>query len=291
MKKYKIKKYGNFKLFKLKVFAVIFAILLWFVYLYFDNSESIHVELKNVSALRISSDLVLEIKSLSEKYGIQFSELFTYYSLENNFFENKIESDDKIEQNFIMNYDKIKSKYNSNEVKKYYDLINNICNDIKLFPIDSKYTKEYIYGDSWGGERTYGGKRIHKGCDIMDRENIRGRIPIVSMTDGKIQNIGWNEQGGYRIGVVSENENYYYYAHLDSYEKGIQEGKIVKVGDILGYMGDSGYGKEEGTKGKFPVHLHIGICPNSELTDEELWVNPYPFLRLVEKIDENIELE
>ncbi len=291
MKKRKIKKYGNFKLFKLKVFAVILAVLLWFVYLHLDMNENINVEIENVSALKISSDLVLEINNFSEKYGIQFSELFTYYSLENNFFENKVEADDKIEQNFIMNYDKIKSKYNFNEVKKYYDLINNICNDIKLFPIDSKYAKEYIYGDSWGGERTYGGKRIHKGCDIMDRENIRGRIPVVSMTDGKIHNIGWNEQGGYRIGVISENGNYYYYAHFDKYEKGIKEGKSVKVGDVLGYMGDSGYGKEEGTKGKFPVHLHIGICPNSELSDEELWINPYPFLRLVEKIDDDTETE
>ena len=33
---------------------------------------------------------------------------------------------------------------------------------------------------------------------------------------------------------------------------------IRKAGDFLGFMGDSGYG-QEGTKGKFPVHLHIGI--------------------------------
>ena len=47
-------------------------------------------------------------------------------------------------------------------------------------------------------------------------------------------------------------------------------------------MGDSGYG-EEGTKGKFPVHLHVGICPKTNLSEEELWINPYPFLRLIEK--------
>lgn len=283
MKKYKVKKYHSFKLFRMKVFAVIIAVLIWIMYLFFGTGKSINVELENVSALKISSDLVIEIKNFSEKYGIEFSEFFTYYSLENDFFENKIESDEKIEQNFIMNYEKVKNKYNFKEVKKYYDLINNIYNDIKLFPINPEFIDEYIYGDSWGGERTYGGKRIHKGCDIMDRENIRGRIPIISMTDGRISNIGWNEQGGYRIGIVTENENYYYYAHFDSYEKGLEKGKTVKCGDILGYMGDSGYGKEEGTKGKFPVHLHIGICPKTELTEDELWINPYPFLRLIEK--------
>ncbi len=289
MKKYKVKKYHKFTLFRMKIFAVIIAVLIWIIYLFFGTGESINVELENVSALKISSDLVIEIRNFAEKYGIEFSEFFTYYSLENNFFENKIESDEKIEQNFIMNYEKVKSKYNFKEVKKYYDLINNIYNDIKLFPISPEFIDEYIYGDSWGGERTYGGKRIHKGCDIMDRENIRGRIPIVSMTDGRISNIGWNEQGGYRIGVVTENGNYYYYAHFDSYEKGLEKGKTVKCGDILGYMGDSGYGKEEGTKGKFPVHLHIGICPKTELTEDELWINPYPFLRLIEKEAEDIK--
>ncbi len=281
-----MKKRKTKKIFYIRIIALLFAILIWIIYLLSPSEKTIDVQLENVSALKVSSDIVLKIKNLSLKYGMDFPELFTYYSIENNFFETKIETDEKIEQNFIINYNDIKNKYNKNEVSKYYTLINNIYNDIKQFPIDAKYSKEYIYGDSWGGERTYGGKRIHKGCDIMDRENIQGRIPIVSMTDGKIYNIGWNEQGGYRIGITSENGNYYYYAHFDSYASGIESGKTVKAGDILGYMGNSGYGKTEGTKGKFPVHLHIGICPKTDLTEDELWINPYPFLRLTEKTTE-----
>ena len=279
MKKYHKK---DKKMYFFKIAAIILAILLWCVYLLFSPKEKLDINIENVSALKISSEVIIELKNLSEKYAKDFSEFFTYYALENNFFENKIESDNKIEQNFIMNYDKIKDKYNFDEVKEYYELINNIYNDIKVFPIEEKYKEEYIYGDSWGSERTYGGKRIHKGCDIMDRENIKGRIPVISMTDGTVSNIGWNEQGGYRVGITSPNGNYYYYAHFDSYEDGIEKGKTIKCGDILGYMGDSGYG-EEGTKGKFPVHLHVGICPKTSLSEEEVWINPYPFLRLIEK--------
>jgi len=291
MRKYN--KYNNKKNIKMTLFritAVILAIIIWFLYLFSGSSENINVDIENVSALKVSSDMVLKIKELSEKYGIGFSELFTYYSLENNFFENKVEADDKIEQNFIMNYDKIKNKYSPEEVKKYYDLINNIYTDIKLFPIDSEYNEEYIYGDNWGSGRTYGGNRIHMGCDIMDRENIRGRIPVVSMTDGKISTIGWNEMGGYSIGILSSSGNYYYYAHLDSYKEEFKTGKNIKCGDILGYMGDSGYGKKEGTKGNFIVHLHIGISPNTELIND-FWINPYPFLRLVEKTNSSEENE
>ena len=44
-------------------------------------------------------------------------------------------------------------------------------------------------------------------------------------------------------------------------------------------MGDSGYG-DEGTTGKFPVHLHLGIY--LEEPDEEISINPYWILRYVE---------
>ena len=46
--------------------------------------------------------------------------------------------------------------------------------------------------------------------------------------------------------------------HLDSYAD-IEEGDTIQAGDLLGYMGDTGYSKTEGTTGNFPVHLHVGI--------------------------------
>ena len=62
------------------------------------------------------------------------------------------------------------------------------------------------------------------------------------------------------MGILAPGGAYFYYAHLDSYAD-LKEGDPVKAGDFLGYMGDSGYG-EEGTTGKFPVHLHVGIYLN-----------------------------
>ncbi|MCD8215515.1 MAG: hypothetical protein LUC97_07750 [Clostridiales bacterium] len=48
-------------------------------------------------------------------------------------------------------------------------------------------------------------------------------------------------------------------------------------------MGDSGYSKTVGTRGNFPVHLHIGISPETKLYSGEVWINPYPFLRCSEE--------
>lgn len=156
-----------------------------------------------------------------------------------------------------------------------------IWNDVKYFPIPQSLddTEDKIsYVDSWMFERNYGGKRGHEGTDIMAEKNTPGYYPVVSMTDGVVTEKGWLEKGGRRIGITAPTGAYFYYAHLDSYAE-LEKGDPVKAGDLLGYMGDSGYG-EEGTTGEFPVHLHLGIYLKEGT--EEISVNPYPVLRYAE---------
>ena len=156
-----------------------------------------------------------------------------------------------------------------------------IWNDVKYFPIPQSLddTEDKIsYVDSWMFERNYGGKRGHEGTDIMAEKNTPGYYPVVSMTDGVVTEKGWLEKGGWRIGIAAPTGAYFYYAHLDSYAE-LEKGDPVKAGDLLGYMGDSGYG-EEGTTGEFPVHLHLGIYLKEGT--EEISVNPYPVLRYAE---------
>ena len=108
-----------------------------------------------------------------------------------------------------------------------------------------------------------------------------GFYPVISMTEGVVEKIGWLPLGGYRIGIRATHGGYFYYAHLASYERNFQPGETVSSGDILGYMGDTGYGKE-GTTGRFPVHLHLGIYITT-LEGRELSVNPYHVLKAMEK--------
>lgn len=156
-----------------------------------------------------------------------------------------------------------------------------IWNDVKCFPVPKfkgDKSKGVAYQNSWGAERTYGGKRSHEGTDIMAAENTPGLYPVVSMTDGVVESKGWLKKGGYRIGIKAPSGAYFYYAHLDSYAK-IEVGDKVDAGDILGFMGDSGYGPE-GTTGQFPVHLHLGIYIYPQ--GEEISVNPYWVLKWIE---------
>lgn len=164
----------------------------------------------------------------------------------------------------------------------YYWMYQCVLSDIKCFPVqkDPKGKEEVAYENSWLAERSYGGPRTHEGTDIMPSKNEPGYFSVVSVSDGIIENIGWLEKGGKRIGVRSESGAYFYYAHLHEYGENIKEGMHVKAGDILGTMGDSGYGKE-GTVGQFPVHLHFGIYIDIE--GKETSVNPYWILGYLER--------
>ena len=157
-----------------------------------------------------------------------------------------------------------------------------VWNDLEYFPIpepSNSVNAEVSFEDSWMFERTYGGKRGHEGTDIMPSVEERGYYPVVSMTDGTVVHKGWLEQGGYRLGILAPGGAYFYYAHLDSYAD-LEEGDAVKAGDLLGFMGDTGYSKVEGTTGNFPVHLHVGIYLIRD--EKEISVNPYSALCYLE---------
>ena len=167
--------------------------------------------------------------------------------------------------------------------RRYYGLYENIWKDLEYFPIPQDKNGEPVitYENTWLFERTYGGSYGHEGTDLMPPENKSGVYPVVSISDGTVEQLGWLEKGGWRIGIRSIHDVYFYYAHLSSYAEEFQKGDPVQAGQLLGYMGDTGYGKQEGTRGQFPVHLHLGIYLRSE-EFRELAVNPYWFLRYLE---------
>ena len=181
------------------------------------------------------------------------------------------------------NFDMLNRKWRKQEEwNMFQEYMSVIWDDLKYFPIPLSTTDSNLtvsYGNSWMNERTYGGKRGHEGTDIMAAQNIPGLYPVISMTDGVIRSKGWLEKGGWRIGVEAPSGAYFYYAHLDSYAS-VEIGDKINAGDLLGFMGDSGYGAE-GTTGQFPVHLHVGVYIYSE--EKEVSINPYWLLRYLEK--------
>ena len=161
---------------------------------------------------------------------------------------------------------------------KVYQVYQQAFQDVLYFPvpIDLSGKESVSFEDSFLDARTYGGNREHEGTDVIPSVKVSGYFPVLSVSDGVVENIGWLELGGWRVGISSESGGYYYYAHLDSYAPDLKVGDKVSAGELLGFMGDTGYGKKEGTKGKFIVHLHFGIYVDIE--GNQVSVNPYPIL-------------
>ena len=214
-----------------------------------------------------------ELQEISYIDGIGY---LTFSMMANSF--NLIDADLVDESTFLRGIGRIVPTSGFQELYECYEAI---LTDLEFFPIPIIDSEEadITYDDSWNKLRTYGGNRRHEGADLMATNNIRGFFPVISITDGTVEKMGWLEQGGYRIGIRAEAGGYFYYAHLDSYAPELAKGDSVIAGQLLGFMGDSGYGSE-GTIGQFDVHLHLGIYVETDTG--EMSVNPYWILNLLE---------
>lgn len=241
------------------------------------TSESDEFREQKVSVENIEMIKDAKIEELSFSEGLSLAMLGNQFDLTSNITKKDL-------KNSISYYFKL-NKYRTDEWNSLVSSYETIWGDLKYFPIPESKTNAKAtvsFEDSWYYERSYGGERHHEGTDIMAEVQERGYYPVLSMTDGVVEKMGWLKMGGYRIGIKSKHGAYFYYAHLESYADNLKEGDTVQAGELIGYMGDTGYSEIEGTTGKFPVHLHVGIYfePND---NTELSVNPYWILKYLEK--------
>lgn len=133
--------------------------------------------------------------------------------------------------------------------------------------------------DDFGVSRSYGYERKHLGHDMMGQVGT----PIVCVESGYVEALGWNKYGGWRIGIRSfDKKRYYYYAHLRQnrpYAEGLEVGDVVTAGDVIGYMGHTGYSETENVNNIETVHLHIGLQlifdESQKEGNNEIWIDFY----------------
>ena len=145
----------------------------------------------------------------------------------------------------------------------------------------------YQHYDDFGASRNYGYNRRHLGHDMFGAVGT----PIIAVESGVVEALGWNQYGGWRIGIRSfDGLRYYYYAHLRQnrpFHPDIAEGAVVKAGDVIGYMGRTGYSPNENVNGIKETHLHWGLQlifhPSQAEGNQEIWVDLYQITRLLER--------
>lgn len=155
---------------------------------------------------------------------------------------------------------------------------------LKAFsPIAKNYP--YNHFDDFGVARSYGFRRQHLGHDLMGQVGT----PVICIESGYVEAMGWNQYGGWRLGIRSfDKKRYYYYAHLRKnypYHKSLKEGSIVQAGDVIGYLGRTGYSSTENTNNIDDPHLHFGmqlIFDESQKDgSNEIWINCYELTKFL----------
>ncbi|MDO4744404.1 MAG: M23 family metallopeptidase, partial [Clostridia bacterium] len=137
----------------------------------------------------------------------------------------------------------------------------------------------------FGNSRSYGYKRKHLGHDMMGNVGT----PIIAIESGTVEAIGWNQYGGWRLGIRSfDKKRYYYYAHLRKnhpYPVDLSVGHTVKAGDVIGYLGMTGYSSKENVNNIDTPHLHMGIQlifdESQKDGNGEIWIDCYEIAKFL----------
>ena len=155
---------------------------------------------------------------------------------------------------------------------------------LKAFsPIAAGYG--FSHCDDFGVSRSFGFKRKHLGHDMMGGLGT----PIVAVEGGVVEAMGWNRYGGWRIGIRSfDSKRYYYYAHLQKdhpFAENLEVGDLVQAGDLIGFMGRTGYSDKENVNNIETVHLHFGLQlvfdESQKECNSEIWIDVYDLVRLL----------
>lgn len=144
---------------------------------------------------------------------------------------------------------------------------------------------DYSHYDDFGSSRSYGYSRPHLGHDMMGLVGT----PIIAVESGYVEALGWNQYGGWRIGIRSfDGKRYYYYAHLRQnypYAENLKEGSVVTAGDVIGYMGHTGYSAKENVNNIEVVHLHWGLQlifdESQKEGNNEIWIDCYELTKFL----------
>lgn len=152
-------------------------------------------------------------------------------------------------------------------------------------PIAKGYS--YSHYDDFGDSRSFGFKRKHTGNDLLGSVGT----PIIAVESGYVECMGWNRYGGWRIGIRSfDRKRYYYYAHLRKdhpYVKNLKQGMLVRAGEVIGYLGMTGYSYHENVNKMTKPHLHFGmqiIFDESQKDGiNQIWIDVYDIVNFLSK--------
>jgi murein DD-endopeptidase MepM/ murein hydrolase activator NlpD len=117
--------------------------------------------------------------------------------------------------------------------------------------------------DDWHAYRCCPTPHLHQGLDMFAALGT----PLVAAADGFIsQKVNSPDSAGLGLEITDSSGIQYFYAHLSSFAEPIAVGDQVSVGQVIGYMGNTGNASGG------PVHVHFEVQPGG------IPVPPKPFV-------------
>ncbi|HEX9003410.1 MAG TPA: M23 family metallopeptidase [Blastocatellia bacterium] len=114
--------------------------------------------------------------------------------------------------------------------------------------------------------------RSHDAIDIIAP---RGAA-VMAAADGNIARLFTSDKGGITLYQFSPDQKFiFYYAHLERYADGIKNGKQLKQGEVIAFVGDTG----NAVPGNYHLHFAIWRVPDPKKYWDGENLNPFPLLR------------
>ena len=312
------------RLYKGKVLLCLTALVIIFVGVFLTytivfaetkESESEQTYIKwaemNVSYSALQDSMNLDIETYDKLYHISWIDVLSYLAVKNgNNWENYKSSDiskllDELGDSYTVDDLMESNKYYTYYKKVFTAILGGFLSEYEKEAPDGNGGEKIVTGyglvayspiaegfsyshyDDFGNARTYGYKRTHLCNDLLGYVGT----PIVAVEGGVVECIGWNQYGGWRIGIRSfDGMRSYYYAHLRKdrpYHSDIELGSKVKAGQVIGYMGMTGYSTKSNVNGMSVPHLHLGLQLIFDESQKEgtnqIWLDVYNIVKLLSK--------
>ena len=111
----------------------------------------------------------------------------------------------------------------------------------------------------WNEKTSYilGYNKMHRGTDFAAPSGT----PIMASGSGTVTRARWCGGGGNCVKIKHNSTYETIYAHMKAFAKGIKEGKKVKQGQIIGYVGSTGLSTGP--------HLHYEVVVNGKKVNSQ----------------------
>jgi murein DD-endopeptidase MepM/ murein hydrolase activator NlpD len=121
-------------------------------------------------------------------------------------------------------------------------------------------------------DQARGQGRRHDAIDIMAPRGT----PVLASSDGVVMKLFRSVRGGITLyELAPDRRTIYYYAHLDRYAPGMAEGRALRRGEVLGYVGDTG----DAVPGNYHLHFEVSTTADPKKYWGGVPQNPHPLLR------------